>query len=404
VGVKNWELVEHWFGGHESGHAIALHAFREGDRTGEVLKQLKTFNFPYNRDALEMWRRHQGFQKPAVTAPMLEQDTAGNIVRNITRDMLYDTIHLPRVEPAHHFVPLPDDPPWDISVPRHTHSIPEPWKDGVRLYVILPDQQIPHHDPHLNELVLRFLDTNKARITGKIYSGDLIDLPGCSRHPWDPNMDPDPLRSTRDAIKATNVYLDDCEQACPSKGEDALIEGNHELRLRAFVLRQAPQLHFLEEEDGESTLDIYRLLRLKKRRIRVPERVYPQDKHWLSDRIAVIHGRLARAGSGVTALATLRKLGHSVIMGHTHRQSMVFETQHPRKGAETRVAVEAGTLARIEDGLGYCADPDWQQGLVVVRLYPDGGFHTSLGTYVRGVFRWEDQELRSSGHGVSVSV
>jgi hypothetical protein len=375
--LKNWELVAEWFTANPGIGNLAIEAFLDGDRTGEVLKQLKHRDFPYNRDALELWRRHQGFQKPVPA-----DDRGSEIFRE----------SLGRVESA--------------SLP-HTHSLPdEHWIGdlGVRLYVILPDQQIPHHDPHLNELVLRFLDTNKARITGKIYSGDLIDLPGCSRHPWDPNMDPDPLRSTRDAIKATNVYLDDCEQACPSKGEDALIEGNHELRLRAFVLRQAPQLHFLEEEDGESTLDIYRLLRLKKRGIRVPERVYPQDKHWLSDRIAVIHGRLARAGSGVTALATLRKLGHSVIMGHTHRQSQVFETQHPRKGAETRVAVEAGTLARIEDGLGYCADPDWQQGICVVRLYPDGGFHTSLGTYVRGVFRWEDQELRSSGHGVSVSV
>jgi hypothetical protein len=128
--LKNWELVDQWFMANPGTGNLAINAFQDGDRTGEVLKQLQHRDFPYNRDALELWRRHQGFQKPVPA-----DDRGSEIFRE----------SLGRVESA--------------SLP-HTHSLPdEHWIGdlGVRLYVILPDQQIPHHDPHLNELVLRFL-------------------------------------------------------------------------------------------------------------------------------------------------------------------------------------------------------------------------------------------------------
>lgn len=303
---------------------------------------------------------------------------------------------------------------WPTSVLPNVLHCTEPSKETIqkiiqqlnattvpKLYVILPDQQVPYHDKFLHELVLRWLETNQPH--GKIYSGDLVDLPGVSRYDWNPEMDPDPIRSTSRAVTETIKVLQEYSQA-GGVGDDWLIEGNHELRLFKYLVSRAPELFYLQEENGEQTLDLYRLLGLQKLGINLVPGRWPQGKHWISPKLAVIHGRYARQGSGVTARATLKALGHSVIMGHSHRQSMIYETQHPYGGPETRVAVEAGTLAMLEGGLGYSPEPDWQQGFCTARIFGDGTFHISLATYTKGALFWEGQVYRNTGHGVITSV
>ncbi len=251
-----------------------------------------------------------------------------------------------------------------------------------QLVAILPDQQIPHQDRALHKLVLEWLAYNQPEKI--VLSGDLLDNRALTRHGWNPKTDPNPLSSLQSDLSETGEYLDSIMDAA-RPDECWLIEGNHEQHLQRYVLRNAQHLACLED------LQLTRLLRLEDRGIRYVGD-WPAGKLWLTPKLAVIHGRYARKYSGQTALVTLQALGHSVIMGHTHRMGMVFRTTHSYYGPDTHVAVEAGTLARLEGGLGYAPDPDWQNGFVVVRLNEDGGFHCSPATYVKGRLRWEDQE------------
>ena len=270
----------------------------------------------------------------------------------------------------------------------------------TKLYVVLPDQQIPYHEKPLHECVLRWLDTNSPRLTGKIYSGDLVDQPGISRHEWTPEMDPDPIRSTNRGLRETRGYLDECNEATGGPGDDWLTLGNHEIRLDKFLIKNADKLYFLEEEDGDRTISLERLLGLARRGVKVAPGGYPGGKVWLSDKLAVMHGWYTGSYSGAAAKKTLDKLGHSVIVGHTHKMALVYKTRYPRKGPETLVAAEAGTLARLN--LGYDPHMDAQQGFLTVRIFTDGTFSLSPATYVRGVLRWEDQEISYSRKGVRV--
>ncbi len=118
------------------------------------------------------------------------------------------------------------------------------------------------------------------------------------------------------------------------------------------------------------------------------------------------HGWLARKGSGATALATLTYLGHSVIVGHTHRQALVYHTQHKIDGrVRIHCGIEAGTLAQVSGGLGYAVAPDWQPGFCTVYLNPDGTFSPSLATYVSGRLLWQGQAYWHDERGrIVVSV
>src|SRR5208283_445858 len=133
------------------------------------------------------------------------------------------------------------------------------------------------------------------------------------------------------------------------------------------------------EEAGEKALSPKFLLRLDELKIEYvdPEGPYALAQINLSPKLAVRHGWIARKGSGASALDTLEHLGYSVIVGHTHRQSLVYKTTHDIDGAPaTLTAAEAGCMCRVNqtpiDGRrwpNYSPVPDWQQGFSTVTVH-----------------------------------
>jgi hypothetical protein len=373
--LKIREQVQEWFSTHRHADYDAAVALQYGLTTKELKHYLvQNYNFPFSRDSLEIWRRWA--EKQSFTLP-----------NPTDLDDIYETFHEDIYEEEKEEELLDDEAEEPLT--------------SSRLYVILPDQQIPYHDRELHELVLRWLNVNQPY--GKVYSGDLIDLPGISRHEWDPAMDPDPLKSTMTAIRDTRTYLKECESAA-GKGDDYLCEGNHEARLPKYLIKHAPHLYALEEPNGERTLDLARLLDLPARGIQLAPGGWPQGKVWLSPKLSVMHGWLARSKSGVTAHATLDHLGHSVIVGHTHRMGKIYQTRHTYDGLEVHVAAEAGTLARIEGGLGYATAANWQNGFITARVFPDGTFSLSEAVYVKKRLYWEGQVYDQGAKGVRVAA
>lgn len=281
--------------------------------------------------------------------------------------------------------------------------------EGSKLYVVLPDQQVPHHDKALHELVCRWLEQNQPY--GIICSGDLIDLPTVSKHRPNLHMVRDQAHAAQAGIDQSYELLRDYVQASPSPYRK-LIPGNHEERLQNSIIDRMPELYDVKRAgaiDLYSVLSVPYLLRLDELGfdwVTAPNGAeWPDAQLALSPLLAARHGWLAAAKSGATAHKTLDHLGHSCIVGHTHRQGIVYQTKHQLNG-DLRVimGIEAGTLAEARDGLGYAVAPDWQQGFCGLRIFPDGTFSASLATYVNGTLIWEGQRFTQDSRGVKVAA
>lgn len=261
------------------------------------------------------------------------------------------------------------------------------------LIVCASDQHAPFHDVKLHELFLQWLRENKP--DRGILVGDTLDLANLSRHP----TEPDHAATTQECVDAGGQILYEYRRASENT-RWTKVDGNHEERLRRAVINQLSDLYGLQpariEElpDHPPVWDISTLLRLDELGIEHyrGKGSYDHTQVQISPYLAARHGWVARKNSGTSAHTTLDHLGHSVIVGHTHRQSRVHQTKFSIDGKpKITTAVETGCMCRIEEGLGYAVNPDWQNGFAVATVWPDGFFSLDLATYVDGVLLYRDQ-------------
>lgn len=277
--------------------------------------------------------------------------------------------------------------------------------DGeTQLIVVVGDQQAPFQDDNLHALFCEWLDENRP--DRGVSLGDTIDLGDISRH----RPDPDNFASLNECVQTGYDLLRGYVTASPGTNWE-ILDGNHDERLRNILLDK-PSVRPLygakradtPEEQGEEVLTIGHLMRLDELGINYvkPQGAYSLDQIKLTDKLAVAHGWLATKGSGTSALATLNHLRYSIIVGHTHRQSIVYHTSHDIDDkTSTLVAAEAGCMCRIDQQIvngrkfpNYTPKPDWQQGFSTVTVHPDGYFKVDNATYVNGTLLWRDQCYR----------
>lgn len=262
-----------------------------------------------------------------------------------------------------------------------------------RRVVCVGDHQAPYHDKELHALFLNWIDVNRP--DEGIFIGDTIDLPKISRHPDDPVW----AATTQECVNAAGQIIYDYRAASPETQWKKLA-GNHDERLRRAVINNIADFYGLKPAEVEELPDLPSihsprlLLRLDELGVEFiePNGSYDHAQVRISDFLAARHGWIARKNSGASAHATLDHLGHSIIVGHTHRQSRVHQTKFTIDGKPiVNTAVETGCMCRIEDGLGYAVAPDWQNGFAVAEVWPDGRFSIDLATYVDGVLLYRDQ-------------
>ena len=268
----------------------------------------------------------------------------------------------------------------------------KPQKKNGELVVFVGDQQAPHHDQNLHRLFCDWLRVNKP--DRGVLMGDTVDFGNISRHPSNPEWD----ASVQEGINAGYLLLRDYVVSSEGTSWQKLM-GNHDERIRQQLLAYVRELYGIRQadvpcEDPEPpALCVSNLLRLKSLDIDfiAPNGGYNHAQSKLSKHLAARHGWLARKGSGASALGTLEALGYSVVVGHTHRQSLVHKTTHDIDGTvATLAAVETGCMCKISDGLGYTVAPDWQNGFATATIWEDGTFKMDLATYVNGVLYWRD--------------
>lgn len=232
-----------------------------------------------------------------------------------------------------------------------------------------------------------WLDRHRPDIL--VAGGDIIDFPSLSSYSPKPEHD----QSANECIQSGYEVLRDWSVASGSKCKLYMLPGNHEQRLQKYVIRNAPELYGLHRADDDTNmLALPHLLRLDELGYEwvAPKGLdeWPHSKLVLGNNLVVTHGWLARKGSGMTAKATLEHMGHSVVVGHTHRQGEIFHSYEEIDGSmRVLTAAEAGTLCDVK-GQGYSVGPDWQAGFATAWVWPDGKFYLSLAHYVNGTLLW----------------
>ena len=301
-------------------------------------------------------------------------------------------ITLSRIEPYDNVIPA--RVPSDYKKPQIKKSKRLFKKDDEpELVVFVGDQQAPYQDQDLHEKFCQWLaDFQPNR---GVLIGDTIDVPTISRHAGQPEVEASLQECIDGGYRLLRDYVESSEATNWVK-----LEGNHDYRLRRAVIDNLREFYGIRRGVGRNEipesplLDVAHLLRLDELGIEFlrPEGDWKQTQYQVSPKLAARHGWVARKGSGASALATLDHLGYSIIVGHTHRQSLVYKTKHDIDGKPSTITgVETGCMCRIEGGLGYAVAPDWLNGFATARVWPDGKFKIDLATYVDGVLYYGDK-------------
>ncbi len=265
--------------------------------------------------------------------------------------------------------------------------------DKPMTWVFIGDEQAPYHDERLHYLSLCWL--NDIKPDRGVKMGDLIDLPDISRHADNPEWH----ERAQTCVDAGSLIIYERRQASPETGWE-MLEGNHDTRVRSEQLLRAERLYNLRpaclpgEEPEEALLSLSRLLRLPQLGVDFtrPNGNYDHAQVVINDKLAARHGWLTGKDA---AKKSISRLDHSLVLGHTHRQGVYSETRYRIDGSPYQVhAIETGCMCRIEGGLGYAVDPDWQNGFVTVTVWPDGEISYDFARYRDGVLRWRDKQYR----------
>jgi predicted phosphodiesterase len=254
--------------------------------------------------------------------------------------------------------------------------------------LILPDVHAPYQCVRAWRVALDYV--RRGRPDAVVQVGDFSSFDSVSRYRPDPKR----VLPLVDEIKGSNAALDELDAACRVGGvvrtNRWLLEGNHEVRLDAYVREQAPELR--------PFIDWREMLKLDQRGWRT---VPYLDVLELGE-LSIAHD-IGRAGVNA-ARQSLLDYGHNLVFGHTHRASIAYQ----------------GTVRgkrHVSATIGWLGDPeaityrhrsmvrrDWQHGFAVVHFRADGSFWLQFIPIVGGVavvdgeiYRadWDDAAVRS---------
>lgn len=198
--------------------------------------------------------------------------------------------------------------------------------------LFLSDIHFPTHNKAIvgkDGKIFTFIKKSKRKFKKIFQIGDLV----CNDHFSAHAKIPGEQENVLETFEMAKNFWTELRTAAGKDAEITFVEGNHELRLERYLVRQAPELLPL------NVLTIPQLLELSKNNIKFK----PYRQKLVVDGLKVTHGKLCRPQSGNSARAELKKNKFQTgVSGHTHRQGWI-------KDVDT---------AWLE--LGHLADPDPQ--------------------------------------------
>lgn len=229
---------------------------------------------------------------------------------------------------------------------------------STRSIVIIPDVQAPYEDRKALRSVIRFV--GEFQPDEVIQIGDLADFPQPSRWSKDTRAEFEgSIFDDSDHIKRD--FFEPLRKVYG--GPIGVHEGNHDERPRVYLSKYSPALAASRAFDFDQLLDFNGF------GVSVLPEFYDLAPGWVTT-----HGhrggiRLSNI-AGNTALNAAKKVGKSLIMGHTHRAGKGHHSEG-YGGVVTRqlTGVEVGNLMdmrRAQYLKGGTAN--WQQAFAVVRV------------------------------------
>lgn len=224
--------------------------------------------------------------------------------------------------------------------------------------VVISDIQFVYEDTRAVRNVVDFIHTYQP--TQVVQIGDLMDYPQPSRWSKDTRAEFEgSIFADSEVGKRFLGYL-----RSGYEGPVKVIEGNHDLRPRDYLERNAPAL----SEARNFDLDV--LLDFDSHGVELITGFYEFAPNWV-----MTHGHLGFTLSqlaGRTALLAAKKIGKSVIMGHTHRLGMAGESHGYNGNTTTHWGFEVGHLCDMSK-MPYLktGSANWQQGFGLVYVSGD---------------------------------
>jgi hypothetical protein len=253
-----------------------------------------------------------------------------------------------------------------------------------RTTVVCGDHHAPHHDKTLHALFCRFLEDEQPDLIE--CNGDLLDFADISRHRQMPKTGPGgdyPFTNTvNECLQAGFNILMDYRTACPD-AEIRVKLGNHDCRLFYTLADNLKGLYDITAANDEvPALSLRKLLRLDELHVELVEKDWERATTRINRRLTALHGYSTTKQPGEKML---NELTGSTLQGHSHRISLNYRTSHdPDDGTETRLAGECGCMCEIDEGLGYAKSPNWNQGAMLVKTWPDEDFTVAPIIYLPG--------------------
>lgn len=252
----------------------------------------------------------------------------------------------------------------------------------MQIIAIANDFQVPFHDAQALRLFLQFL--RQERPHWLILNGDFQDFWEISSYDLTPRTGPE----FRQEIRMGRAILKSLRRALP-KARITWIEGNHEFRLRKYLIQHARELYGLP---GLSVPDLFGLSQLDIEYVPCNEVASRFTDNFIRvGDLYVGHWNKVSKNAAYAAKLLIDEKGVSLLQGHTHRF-----------GAHARTMVDGRRLLGIENASmcsrkqSYIANPNWQLGFSVVYWNRESGrthWHPILMDGYR--FIWNGREYKA---------
>ncbi len=227
-------------------------------------------------------------------------------------------------------------------------------KTGSKTMLAFADVHVPHQSPGALEVFCRAAERLRPDLI--VCLGDLLDCGQFSVHPPTYGV---PETDYEDDLRQANALLDRLQKAC---GRLALVEGNHEHRLRRWAAATS------EGRGAYSMLSpSIRLMRDRKNCKYIPygsaDGKYPH--YAVNSRIVAVHG-WSYARNATREHLTISQ-GRSVIHGHCHRADTCMIQDIWSSGGVIQ-ARGAGCLCKRIPLYGTGRPVDWTNGFVTAYI------------------------------------
>ena len=230
------------------------------------------------------------------------------------------------------------------------------------------EELVPFHDRRVMDIILQILQMED--FDNVTLAGDVNDL-----SEWSDKFTTEPefYWTTQPMLIEQAWWLEKYRLAAPAAEID-YHEGNHDKRMEKLMvshMKAAYGLRAADELELPPAMSVPRLLALHSLDINYIDG-YPDNKKWMNNNVAVMHGDMVRAGAGDTAKAFVHRRAYTSIFFHVHRREMVARKVESHNGHQIHIAFCPGCCCHIDGRTpGSKSDDQWQQGIAVMEYTED---------------------------------